>query len=787
MRAIVALVVLGGLGLIGVIGGGQVVPTGLTPGARVLLDAHNAYPYDGAHADRLPRALSTGTPLAIEQDLVWYHDPRTGVPRSVVSHGPPMTGREPSLDEYFFQAIRPIIEKALRENRRERWPVVTLNLDFKTNEPEHHAAVWALLGRYESWLTTARRMNGNEIASLEPGPLLVLTGEADEQERSFHDRVTVGGRLRLFGAVHSRVAQAGTAAETRVRAGQELPDLSPTPRSNYRRWWNHPWGVVELGGQNRADEWTATDDTRLRSLVSMAHEAGLWIRFYTLNGHDPSDTSEGWTPGYNFGSKQAAELRWEAAIRAGVDFVAVDQYEDFAVVLRRVHGEGASTQHLDGVITRADYERLFEREFEVPPGTERIDIDLRYDESNRTVMDLGLRGPSGFRGWSGGGQQHVFVSSHSASFGYTPGPIEPGRWAVVMGVPNIRDGSISRYDITARTSQFAIDWPTLRNEPGWYAGDLHAHSGHSDGRTAGPFGERLRVPPEHVFTAARAAGLDFIALTDHNTASHWSDVDRLQPLFRGLLLLHAREVTTYRGHMNAFGERRFVDFRLGDGRPISAVATEISTAGALLSINHPLRPDDETCMGCGWNDRDDATISALNAVEIVNGDLAEGPMSGWSFWASMLNRGHHLTAVGGSDEHTPDETSDQRIGRPTTVVYARNLSERAIVDGIRDGRVYIRTRSSEGPTLELWADANRVRVQPGEKAPAGQLRLGAVVGRAEGQRFEWIRNGSVLVSGAVPVDGRIGQDVTTNPGDWFSLVLRDRDGPTLYSNAIYTN
>ncbi len=292
----------------------------------MLLDAHNAYPDQEAHTDRLRRALSAGTPVAIEQDLVWYHDPRTGVARSVVSHGPPISGREPSLDEYLFKAIRPIIEQALKENHREAWPVVTLNLDFKTNEPEHHAAVWALLGRYESWLTTARRLNGNEVAALEPGPLLVLTGEADEQERSFHDSVPVGGRLRLFGAVHSRLAQAGTPAEARVRRGEEVPEVSPGPRSNYRRWWNHPWAVVELGGQNRAGDWTAAEERRLRDLVTTAHAAGLWIRFYTLNGHDPSDTSGGWTPGYNFGSLQAAELRWEAAIRTGVDFVAVDQY-----------------------------------------------------------------------------------------------------------------------------------------------------------------------------------------------------------------------------------------------------------------------------------------------------------------------------------------------------------------------------------------------------------------------------------------------------------------------------
>jgi hypothetical protein len=120
------------------------------------------------------------------------------------------------------------------------------------------------------------------------------------------------------------------------------------------------------------------------------------------------------------------------------------------------------------------------------------------------------------------------------------------------------------------------------------------------------------------------------------------------------------------------------------------------------------------------------------------------------------------------------------------VVYAHSLSEEAIVEGIRSGRVYIRTRSVEGPTLEFWAAANQLRVHPGEKAPAGRLELRAGIGRAEGQRFEWIKNGVGLVSGIVPADGAIGHDVNAVAGDWFSLVLRDAVGPTLYSNAIYT-
>ncbi len=67
----------------------------LTPGTRVVMDAHNCYPYDGLWADRIERALKTGTPLAIEQDLLWYTDKRSGRSWSIVSHGGRGRGDEP--------------------------------------------------------------------------------------------------------------------------------------------------------------------------------------------------------------------------------------------------------------------------------------------------------------------------------------------------------------------------------------------------------------------------------------------------------------------------------------------------------------------------------------------------------------------------------------------------------------------------------------------------------------------------------------------------------------------
>ena len=288
----------------------------LAPGTRVLLDAHNCYPYDGKWPERIQRALGTGLPLAIEQDLAWFVDPRSGVGRSAVTHGEPFTGSEPSMRDYFFERIRPIVEQALRENRREEWPIITLNLDFKSDEAVHHEAVWSLLGDYEAWLSTApRTASATDVPPITPGPVLVLTGEQDEQERDFYERVPVGGKLRLFGAVH--------------RTG---PNASLT-KTNYRRWSNNPWSVVEPEGQRKAGPWTTEDATRLDNAVRAAHDAGLWIRFYTLDGFDPADESNGWSQSYNFGSLDAARERWRAVIRAGVDFVAVDQYEDFARLL----------------------------------------------------------------------------------------------------------------------------------------------------------------------------------------------------------------------------------------------------------------------------------------------------------------------------------------------------------------------------------------------------------------------------------------------------------------------
>jgi hypothetical protein len=305
--------------------------TAILPGKTPILDAHNCYPYEGRWEDRIDRALSTGFPVAIEQDLAWYTDPKTGARRSIIAHGEPFTGTEPGLREYFFPRVLPALEMARRRGNKREWPLIVLHFDFKDDEPEHIRAVWKLLGEYDTWITTAKKTaNPAEIAPLDVKPLLVLTEESDVQEKVFFEEVPVGGKLRVFGSAKvDRSFLEGLTKEQKLAALVKVrpEQLVSKPPTNYRRWWNNSWYVVERGGASGGGAWTDEENARLKALVDYAHKLKYWIRFYTLDGFTRAKDL-GWDKDYNFGSAAAAQKRWRAAIEAGVDLIATDQYED---------------------------------------------------------------------------------------------------------------------------------------------------------------------------------------------------------------------------------------------------------------------------------------------------------------------------------------------------------------------------------------------------------------------------------------------------------------------------
>ncbi len=313
---------------------------GYEPGQRSLLSAHNCYPYAGLWSDRIDRALATGFPISIEQDLCWADHDGDGIPSSIVAHNRPFDGNEPSLAKYFFERVRADVEESISRaqsdpGERDRWPLVVLDLDIKNNHPAHIESIHQTLQQYQDWLTTAPR--GSSISNrqdLEAGPIMVILTGTLNQRRVFHDERDLGEPILAFGRRQARGPDtSGMSEEEKRHARVEFPPVTmiDTPADNFHRWWNNSWHVVEAGGANGAGKWEPEETERLRALVDHAHKLGYFIRFYTINGHTKADGALfGYSGGYNTGSIEAAQIRWKAQLEAGVDLIATDQYQHFA-------------------------------------------------------------------------------------------------------------------------------------------------------------------------------------------------------------------------------------------------------------------------------------------------------------------------------------------------------------------------------------------------------------------------------------------------------------------------
>ena len=448
----------------------------------------------------------------------------------------------------------------------------------------------------------------------------------------------------------------------------------------------------------------------------------------------------------------------------------------------------AETLTLAGVLTGADHQTYREVPFRVPAGTTSVTVEFAYTgKDQRSVIDLGLRDPQRFRGWSGGNKARFTVGETWATPSYLPGPLPAGTWRLILGAPNLRKDVRAAYTaniILERGGAFHgfADLP-LKAGPAWYRGDLHLHTAHSDGSCATRTGGRAPCPVHKVLEAAAARGLDFVAVTEHNATSHHQALAELQPHFDDLLLIPGREITTFQGHFNVFGVTAPLDFQLGGPRAptLETILGQVAAAGGLASINHPGLPSGEACMGCGWTAN--ADFARIHAVEVVNGALAEGPLSGMAFWEARLNAGQRVTAVGGSDNHDPARAPG--VGTPTTVVRADNLSHDAILAGLRAGRAFIDVEGTKDQTLEVTARAETGSAGMGDVL---RVRAGASVRvevKAPGGRI--VLSGPVA-AGLQPVPGAPG--VWTFEADgrrgWLRADLRGPDGRLwLIGNPVY--
>jgi hypothetical protein len=462
---------------------------------------------------------------------------------------------------------------------------------------------------------------------------------------------------------------------------------------------------------------------------------------------------------------------------------------------------------LHRTVTYADRQTYIELPFDVSEGITRVTIESSYTERDKhTTIDLGLFDGERFRGWSGGNKSSFTVSETDATPSYLPGPIRPGKWKLILGVPNIKDSVRSEFTAKVYFAR-ATDAPAvstfsqapLRAASAWYRGDLHMHDAHSDGSCLSQSGRKVPCPLYRTVESAVRRGLDFIAISDHNTISQFNAMRELQPYFDNLLLMPAREITTFQGHANVYGTTEFIDFRLTSSYvpDINQLLKRVQDLHGVFSINHPGLPSGESCMGCGWI-VPNTDFSRVTAIEVVNGDLAEGPGSGISFWQEQLNKGLRITGLGGSDNHDADLPPNARsaVGRPTTVIYARALSERAILDAIRAGHAFIDVEGTKDRIVEFQAKTASSTASMGDAidAPAGQqVHFSVKMIALQGAYPEIIQDGETTAlldksAFSKSEETREFDYVSDGKRHWFRVNARSTGGPLLIvGNSIYLN
>jgi PHP domain len=326
--------------------------------------------------------------------------------------------------------------------------------------------------------------------------------------------------------------------------------------------------------------------------------------------------------------------------------------------------------------------------FEVPRGACGLRVELEYERSG-AIIDLGCLGSAGFRGWSGGARQSFAITAVAATPGYLRGEPEDGQWQVILGLHRLSpEGTDYRVTIEVSTTpgEIAPDdppepMPPLTERPPrrilpatagrqWLAGDLHSHTVHSDGV--------MTVTELARFAASR--GLDFLAVTDHNTISHHAELPAAAAM-HGMCLLAGQEVTTEAGHAGALGDVGWIDFR----EPPDDWLQACEQAGGLMSINHPYGGQ------LSW-------VAPMKRrpplLEVWHWSWLDTrwtmPLGWWQAWYPAA------IPVGGSDWHRPG--SDAPPGLPTTWVEAEDTDPAAVLEALAAGRTAI-SADRDGPVL----------------------------------------------------------------------------------------
>lgn len=439
------------------------------------------------------------------------------------------------------------------------------------------------------------------------------------------------------------------------------------------------------------------------------------------------------------------------------------------------------TAAFNGILTVRHAKHHILHKFTVPTGATRLEIRFVCEPAEAHGLDnmltLSLFDPHGFRGarHRGGNRHDLFIDAVAATPGYVRGPLPAGEWTVQVDTHRIMPGAPLNYMLVIEVGFEPVASnmaPTpqgkpgavVRAEPGWYRGDLHSHTDHSDADDRSV---------TQLIETARAAGLDFLFVTDHNTISPLAEVDAAA----GATLLTAggMELTTFWGHALVLGTREWVDWRFRpDEGVINQLAKDVYAKEQLFIMAHPCSGGDPYCTGCAWR-FGEMMPGAAHIIEIWNGrwDGDSNNEQALALYYDWLNQGHRLVATAGSDTHS---TADYAAATGFNVVYAEELSEAALLRAIRAGHLYL----SSGPRLTLEA-----RQQDGALRMMGDTITQAAdvavrwQGAPDGALVRVLANGQLLHQQSADGEGGVTWSITPADATWLIAEMRGRNGVLL--------
>ena len=443
---------------------------------------------------------------------------------------------------------------------------------------------------------------------------------------------------------------------------------------------------------------------------------------------------------------------------------------------------GTQTKTVTGTFP-ADIPDWYYLPVQVPPGVSQIDVSYSYDRPSvpagirGNACDIGMFGPEGyelgnqrgFRGWSGGFRTSFSISASDATPGYIPGPITPGTWHVILGPYTVAPQGLNyQVQITLtfgpqgapfRPNPAPASAPARQRGKSWYRGDCHLHTVYSDGRRT----------PQELVADARAAGLDFMVSTDHNTSS--STLQWGNEATDDLLILNGEEVTTRSGHWPAIGlpAGQWIDwrYRASDPRDFRRFVDQVHHLGGLVTAAHPFA----NCFGCTY----EFAYEIADLVEVWNGPWTADDQQTVDHWDGLLRSGTWIPAIGDSDAHNPD----QIVALPHTVVLADSLARNDLLAGLKAGRSWLAESSSVELTFTVTANGRTLNIGDTVKFDTGvPVTATAVVGGVPGTTVSILDQLGVEYSQTVPASGQATVSWTTSSrySRWLRVEVRRPSG-----------